>query len=361
MSRSGFDPGFGPRRREREKMAAKSDSSSGKKGSGVKLVVLGGLFLAIVIAVQGGWAGLAWAMFKSSVMPGDEGLLAYVPEDQAGVVIVDPHQIEPKALGGESGAVRQWLTRTRDDMKKATGVDLFFDVDKIAVAPSVAVVRGRFDKGGLERRLGEMSYKPAEHEGTQYLVRAGEDAVCVVDGSLLLYGDDSTVKAALSAKKSGKSLENKEGVVDRLKAVGFNHPVLLTISLGDAKPSVREILTGSTGPKAVTIGLNTLSGLDVDAAVESQSAGSAEELRKLLDEKRQGAGVLGPFIGGSAGEVLAGALKKAELKAVDAQVIGHMHLTAEELDTVLKAAGSAAPFGQIYKDLRLFQLLVPGI
>ena len=346
-------------------MPSKSDSkvvgSSGKKGSGFKLAVLGGVFLAAVIAVQGGWAGLGWAMFKSSVFPGDEGLLAYVPEDQGGVLIVDPHQIEPKALGSESGAVRQWLTRTRDDMKKATGVDLLFDVDKIAIAPSIAVVRGRFDKGGLEKRLGEMSYKPVEHDGTKYLARSGEDAVCVVDGSLLLYGDSSSVEGALDAKKSGKSMENKEGVVDRLKAVGFNHPVLLTVSLGDAKPSVRDILTGSTGPKAVTIGLTTLSGLDVDAAVESQSAGSAEELRKLLDEKRQNAGALGPFVTGSAAETLTNALKKAELKAVDAQVIGHMHLTAEELDAVLKAAGNTAPFGAIYKDVRLFQLLVPGI
>lgn len=346
-------------------MPAKNDSkvvgSSGKKGGSAKWAVLGGLFLVVVIAVQGGWAGLGWAMIKSSVLPGDEGLLAYVPEDAGGVLLVDPHQIEPKALGSDTGAVRQWLVRTREDMKKATGVDLFYDVDKMAVAPSIAVIRGRFDKGGLEKRLAEMSYKPAEHDGQKYLSRTGEDAVCVVDGSLVLYGDASSIEASLDAKKSGKSMEKKEGVVDRLKAVGFNHPVLLTIALGEARPSVRDILTGSGGPKAVTIGLTTLAGLDVDAAVESQSAGSAEELRKLLDEKRQGAGALGPFIGGQAGDVLAASLKKAELKAVDAQVVGHMHLTPEELDTVLKAAGSAAPFGALYKDLRLFQLLVPGL
>ena len=34
---------------------------------------------------------------------------------------------------------------------------------------------------GLTTRLGEMSYKPAEYKGTKYLVRAGEDAVCIVD------------------------------------------------------------------------------------------------------------------------------------------------------------------------------------
>lgn len=346
-------------------MPAKNDSkvvgSSGKKGGSAKWAVLGGLFLAVVIAVQGGWAGLGWAMIKSAVFPGDEGLLAYIPEDAGGVLILDPHQIEPKALGSEGGAVRQWITRTREDMKKATGVDLFLDVDKLAVAPAVTVVRGRFDEGGLSKRLAEMSYKPAEYKGKKYLVRAGEDAVCIVDGSLVIYGDSSSIEAALDAKESGKSLEKKEGFVDRLKAVGFNHPVLVTVQLGEGRPSVRDILTGSTGPKAVTIGLATLAGLDMDVSVESQSPASAEELRKLLDEKRQSADVLRPFVSGAGMDVVIAALKKAELKAVESQVIGHVHLTPEELDTVLKSVGSAAPFGAIYKDLRLFQLLVPNL
>lgn len=65
------------------------------------------------------------------------------------------HQIEPKALGSEGGAVRQWITRTREDMKKGTASDLFLDVDKLAVAPAVTVVRGRFDEGGLSKRLAD--------------------------------------------------------------------------------------------------------------------------------------------------------------------------------------------------------------
>jgi hypothetical protein len=346
-------------------MPAKSDTravgSSGKKGGNAKWAVMGGLFFAVVVAVQTGWAGFGWAQLKSAVFPGDVGLLAYIPEDAAGVLLVDPHQIEPKALGSESGAVRQWLTRTRDDMKKATGVDLLFDVDKLAAAPSVVVVRGRFDKDALEKRLGEMSYKPAEHKGQKYLVRECDDALCIVSGSLLIYGDGSSITAALDAKDSGRSLEKKEGVVDRLKAVGFNHPVLGTMLLGEARPSVRDILTGSAGPRAVTVGLTTASGLDIDAAIESQSSGSAEELRKLLDEKRGQADALRAVLGGAAADVLVDAAKKAELKTDGSQVIGHVHLNPEQLDTLTKAAGNAAPFGALYKDLRLFQLLVPGL
>ena len=332
----------------------------GKRGGSAKWVTLGVVFLATVIAVQAGWAGFGWAQLKSALFPGEEGLLAYVPEDSGGVLLLDPHQVEPSALGSEKGAAREWLTRTRDDLKKATGVDLFFDVDKLAIAPAVAVVRGRFDRGDLEKRLGEMGYKPAEHKGQALLVRAGEDAVCIVDGSLLLYGSAESIGAALDAKASGKSLEKKEGVVERLKAIGFDHPVLFTMSLTDARPSVRDILTGSTGPRAITVGLRTVNGLDVDGAVESMSASSAEELRKLLDEKRANAGLLGPLLGGDAGVVVAEALKKAELKVAGSQVIGHAHLTNAELDTVVRAAGSAAPFGEMYKNMRLFQLLVPA-
>jgi hypothetical protein len=340
--------------------AMKGSGSSGKKGIGAKWVVLGAIVLAVVVAVQAGWAGFGWAALKSAVWPGDAGLLAYIPEDAGGVLLIDPHQIEPKALGGENGAVRQWLGRTREDMKKATGVDLLFDVDKLAVAPAVVVVRGRFDEGDLEKRLAEMSYKPAEHKGKKYLARHGEDAVCIVDDSLLIYGDADSIAAALDAKESGKSLENKEGVVDRLKAVGFNHPVLFSMALGESKPSVRDILTGSTGSRAVTVGLTTVSGLDVDVAVEAYSEASAEELRKLLDEKRASAEAIKPVLG-SASDAVLDSLKKAELKAAGNQVVGHMHLTPEQLDTVLKSAGSAAPFGQMYKDIRLFQLLIPAL
>ena len=346
-------------------MPAKNDfkvvGSSGKTGGSAKWVTLGVITLAVVIAVQAGWAGFGWAQLKSALFPGDEGLLAYVPEDAGGVLLVDPHQIEPSALGSESGAVRQTLSRTRDDMKKATGVDLFFDVDKLALAPSVAVVRGRFDADALEKRLGEMGYKPAEHKGQRLLVRAGEDAVAIVSGSLVLYGSAESIGESLDAKESGKSLEKKEGVVERLKAVGFDHPVLFTMGLSDARPSVRDILMGSTGPRAVTVGLRTVNGLDVDAAVDSQSASSAEELRKLLDEKRGNAGALAPVLGGDAGAVIADTLKKAELRAQGAQVIGHAHVNAAELDTLMRAANRLAPTGEAYKNLRLFQLLVPNL
>ena len=188
----------------------------------------------------------------------------------------------------------------------------------------------------------------------------GKVAVAVVLGSLLLYGSAESIGESLDAKESGKTLEKKEGVVDRLKAVGFDHPVLFTMVLSEARPSVRDILVGSTGPRAVTIGVRTVNGLDVDGAVESQSASSAEELRKLLDEKRASAGLLGPVLGGDAGAVIADTLKKAELRAQGSQVIAHAHVNAAELDTLLRAAGRAVPSGELYKDLRLFQLLVPN-
>lgn len=345
-------------------MPAKNDSrvvgSSGKKGN-AKWVVLGAIFLAVVVGVQTGWVGFGWAQLKSALMPSDEGLLEYVPDDAGAVVLVDPHQIEPGALGSETGAVRQWMVRTREEMKKATGVDLLFDVDKLAAAPGLVVVRGRFSRGDLEKRLGEMAYREREHDGTRILVRDGDDAVCIVSGSLLLYGSEGSIGESLDAEKTGKNLAKKEGVVARLKAVGFNHPVLATLTLGEARPSVRDILMGSGGPRAVTVGVKTLAGLDLDVAVESQSPASAEELKKLLEEKRADAGALKGMLGGEAGDAILDALKKAELKTVESQVLAHAHLSQTQLDAVVKALEQAGPSADVYKNIRLMQLLIPGL
>ena len=156
------------------------------------------------------------------------------------------------------------------------------------------VARGRFDGKKLADKLIESHYALAEHKGETYLVRAGEDAIAAIGGSVLLYGDEAGVKAAIDAQKDGTSLQKNEQVTARLSQMGWNHPLLVTVRITDDKPSVREVLTGATGPRAVTVGVSTLAGLDLDAVVETPSPSAGAELAKLLDEKRQAAGSLVP-------------------------------------------------------------------
>src|SRR5580704_9297859 len=109
-------------------MAAIKKPVERRRGRG-KWMVLGVTALVGFLAVETGWAGFGWAMLRSRVYPNDAALLGWVPGDTGGVAIVDPHQLELSALGAEGSPSRSALSRTRDDVKQATGVDLAFDVD----------------------------------------------------------------------------------------------------------------------------------------------------------------------------------------------------------------------------------------
>ncbi len=345
-------------------MAEKSSkpvAAGGRKPGRIKWMLLGVLVLAVVIAAQTGIAGYGWAQLKSAAFPRDEAILGYAPADTVGVLIVDPHQIDPKSLGGETSAARTWLTRTRADILKATGIDLFFDVDKIVVTPTIVVLRGRFDARKLNERLAGARYATAEYKGQSYLVRADDDAIAVVDGDVLLYGDEAGVKASIDAKQGGTSLEKSEQVLERLKSVGWNHPILLTLRITDEKPSIRSILTGSTGPRAVTVGLTTLSGLDVTASIESASPAAAEELKRTLEEKRGAPETFAPVLGPDSAAILVDVAKKATITSQESFLRVQMHVDPAQLDALIKATSGSPALGDAYKTLRLYQLLVPGL
>src|SRR5262249_32945632 len=158
--------------------------------------------------------------------------------------IVDPHQLDPKALGGADSAARYHLSRTREEIKKATGIDLFFDVDKLALTPTLVIARGRFNANKLALTLAPARYTQAEHEGQSYLVRAGEDAIAVIGDKLLLYGDEEGIKAAIDSKAAGTSLAKRDEVMGRLKGVGWDHPLLVAVNITEERPSIRAVLQG---------------------------------------------------------------------------------------------------------------------
>jgi hypothetical protein len=334
-----------------------------KPAGRAKWKVLGVTAVAAFLAVETGWAGFGWAALRSAVYPNDASLLGWVPGDTAAVVIVDTHQIDQKALGAEGSTARTALTRTRDDVKRATGVDLVFDVDKLVITPSLVVARGRFDQKKLADKLAEHRYVLAEHKGETYLVRAGEDALAVIGGSVLLYGDEAGIKAAIDAQKDDTSLEKNEQVTDRLSRVGWNHPILATVRINDDKPSVRALLTGSTGPRAVSVGVSMLAGLDVEATVEEPSPSAGAELAKLIEEKRQNAAALVSGAGAEVAPILTDVAKKATVAAdpTTGAVKAHLHVDPTQLDVLARNASAALPLAEAYKNMRLFQLLAPGI
>ncbi|AUX23030.1 hypothetical protein SOCEGT47_035480 [Sorangium cellulosum] len=341
---------------------ARGAGATKKRGKARYLVLLG-FAIALFLAAQTGLLGFGLARLRAAAFPKDESLLEHVHGSAQGVLIVDPHQIELKSLGAEGGAVRQHIERTREDIKKATGVDLGFDVDKLILSPSLVVARGRFDEQKLAARLAELSYVQAEYKGTKYLLRAGEDAIAVRDGSILLYGAEPEIRASIDAEAAGTSLASRDEVTSRLAHVGWDHPILGVALLADSKPSLRAILTGSTGPRAVTFGVSTEGGLSATVAIDAASVDAAEELRKLLEEKRADLEGLKALVGPEAGVALGEIAKRAKLTVE--QGAGRLSIQAdvrpEELDALAKAGERASgSLGAMYKNVRLLQLLAPG-
>ena len=333
----------------------------GRKAKRSGLVFLFLLALACFIAVETGWAGFGWGQLRSVVYPRNDALLEWVPADTQAVAVVDPHQIRLKALGGEGSVARTWLERVRADVKKAAGVDLVFDVDKVVLTPGLIVMSGRFDGEKLAAKLAEYRYARADHGDRSYLVRAGEDAVMVVGDDVLVYGDDDTIKASIDAK-AGTSLAKNQPVVDRLAQAGWNHPLLATIQLGGDRPSLRSMITGSTGPRPVSFSVRGDRGVDVQASVEAATPSAGAELAKLLDEKRASAADLQALTGPDLGTKLATVAKDATIKAdpVSGQVAIGVHVSSDALDAVMRAAEQSAPLADMSKTFRLVQLLAPS-
>jgi hypothetical protein len=338
-------------------------SGAKRRKSGRSWVILVGLGLAAFLAVKTGWAGFGWAHLKSIVYPGSDGLLEWVPADTQAVAIVDPHQIHPAALGSERSAARAWLDRVRGDVKNATGVDLAFDVDKLAITPTLVVMSGRFDGGKLATRLAEYKYTKADYNGRSYLVRAGEDALMAADDDRLLYGDEASIKAAIDAK-AGTSLAEDQRVIERLARAGYHQPLVATLQFSGERPSLRSMITGSTGPRAISIGVRSAQGADAQASIEAASPSAAEELARMLDEKRAGlAESLQATTGPELGKLLAKVARDTTIKTAPTsnQVDLRTHISTSDLDALVESAEKSAPLSEAYKALRLYQLLVPGL
>jgi len=342
--------------------ASKPAAKSGMRGGRAKWMVLGVLALAFFVAAELGYVGFGWAQLMAKVFPKDEGLLEYIPGETAAVLIVDPHLLDAKALGAEASAPRAYLARTREDVKKATGIDVLFDVDKLALCPTVAAAHGRFDGKALSDKLVQARYAAAEHKGHAYLVRAGEDAIAVVGDAYVLYGDEAGIKAAFDAHDGGSSIAKDEAVMGRLKLAGWAHPILATARFSSERPSIRAVLTGSTGPRSATLAASTPKGggLDLTVTVEAASPAAAEEIQRLVDEKRKSADTLTPIVGQGPAQALAAIAKDATITVDPPQsaVILRARATAEQLDALTKAA-SAPGAMELYKTLRLYQLLAP--
>ncbi len=326
-------------------------------------IALLALIVGVLIAAKAGLVSYGWAALMSRTLPSDRSLLAYVPEEVPAFAIVDPHQIKPAALGPPGGPLRAALEARLDDVEKAIGIDLGYDIDKLVLSPSLVVARGRFDGARLADRLAEHRYVKAEHQGMLYLVRKDEDAIAVIDDEVLLYGDEPSLKSAIDVKLGTGSLRSSDVAMARLDQVGWDHALLVAVRVKDDKPSLRDMMSGGSGPRAVTVGIGTRDGADVKVVVEAASPSAAEDLKKWIEERRGDPAGYERLVGPELAPQLAEIAKAASLSvpAGSSTLVLEGHVPLATLDAAAPALGKAdKPLFDRVKTYRVWQLLAGG-
>jgi hypothetical protein len=321
----------------------------------------GAVTVAAIIAGQLGWLGWGLGHLRAQVYPTDTALLGYLPEATTALAIVNPHLADKKSLGGERSPLFSQVERIRKDLLQVTGIDLVIDVDKLVISPGLIVARGRFNAAKIAQKLAEAHYSTLDYKGARILIKAGEDALSVVDDGVLAYGSEAAIRGALEAHEAGKTLEKRESMVERLGRLGWSHPLVATVQLTDEKPSIKAAVSGNTGPRAYSLVLDARAGVDLLAVVESSSPSTAEETRKLVEEARQrGLPVIAQSTRGDSGKRLVNLVQSAKLTtdpaSGDLRIVSH--LNQPDIDACVDLA-TQSPVGDLAKGARLMQLLSP--
>jgi hypothetical protein len=180
---------------------------------------------------------------------------------------------------------------------------------------------------------------PLDRGGFTYFAKRGEDAFAVLGDSVLLYGTEEGVALALDAHGSGANLGRDDATLARLKEAGWGHPLLVSMRVTDDTPSVRAIVSGTGGPRSVTIAATTTpQGLDLYGTVDLASAAAAADFAKSLGA-RTTKEKLAELAGDDVGAALEPIAKHTTVTASGAEVKVRAHADPAEVDAATRAAG----------------------
>ncbi|WP_224248507.1 hypothetical protein [Hyalangium gracile] len=165
--------------------------------------------------------------FAARLIPKDPKLLAYFRPDAQELLILQATEAK-FPLPEES---RQRMAKDGREFYDKTGIDLSKDVDAVALADRLLVVRGRFDWGKLGAFLQSEGYTLTELEGVPAAVQSRSASVAL-DGKYLLMGRRAELKRALERKREGRGLENGSPIVKAIDEVGWTHALLGGVTSG---------------------------------------------------------------------------------------------------------------------------------
>jgi hypothetical protein len=170
------------------------------------------------------------------LVPKDPKLLGYFRPDAHELLVVHMTELD-FPLSEES---RQKLAKDGREFYDKTGINLRQDVDAVAGADGLAVIRGRFDWSRLGPYLQSEGYTLTDLEGVPAAVKS-QTASLALDGNYLLLGRKAELKRALERRRERHGLEDGSPIVKAIDEVGWKHALVGGVASGSRLSSDEKL------------------------------------------------------------------------------------------------------------------------
>ncbi len=158
---------------------------------------------------------------SARLIPKDPALLGYFGADSRELLLVQATELDfPVSEESKRQFEQDWK-----DFYTKTGIHLSRDVDAVAVADGLGVVRGRFDWGKLSGYLQTEGYTITELAGVPAAVKSQAPDLAL-DGHYLLVGPRGTLERAMARKRQGQGLNDGSPLVKALDELGWKHALV---------------------------------------------------------------------------------------------------------------------------------------
>jgi len=193
---------------------------------GASAILVVGLCTGLVAYYGGGLASL-------SAAPTGPSELTYVPADAAIVAYANVRDVMTSQFRERFRQAMPQPDEGRDEFLKETGIDIEHDIDHVVacVLPKdgedggFVVARGRFNPTQLETLAREHDATVEDYRGKRLLVATKghhEPVLAFLEPGLVAIGDEVSIKAAIDAEMSGRSVLSNDELMGLVKDVDAN-------------------------------------------------------------------------------------------------------------------------------------------
>jgi hypothetical protein len=216
------------------------------------------------------------------LIPKDPALLAYFGPDSRELLLLNATEVNLKLSEEEQ---RRFEQEWREFHAK-TGINVSKDVDAVAVADGLAVVRGRFDWSRLSGYLQSEGYTLTELAGVPGAEKTAAADVAL-DGKYLLIGPHRTLANAIERKRQGAGMTENSSLVKAIDELGWKHTLVGGIVSGSrlANENANPQIKVQSALGAID---STSEGFELRAIAVTGSKAEGEVLHTTLEVLRKG-------------------------------------------------------------------------